>query len=222
MFAERTAELLKAGRQDPPFVALMSNGTSGNINNVNFRVPAEKLPPYEKMRRVAEKVAVEAARVHGTLRHRDGVSLAAAQTEIRLKVRKPGPDEVTRAREILAGAKAGQLGKVEEIYARETVQMAGYPEEVPVTLQALRIGDLAITAIPCEVFVEIGLELKRRSPVQPSFTISLANGYHGYLPTPEHHALGGYETWRAKSSYLEVDASTKITAALLELLERVR
>ena len=50
------------------------------------------------------------------------------------------------------------------------------------------------------------------------FTISLANGYHGYLPTPEQHALGGYETWRARSSHLEVEASNKIIKAILELL----
>ena len=53
---------------------------------------------------------------------------------------------------------------------------------------------------------------------QPHFTVSLANGYNGYLPTPEHHKLGGYETWRAKSSYLEVDASPKIVAELKALL----
>ena len=61
----------------------------------------------------------------------------------------------------------------------------------------------------------IGLELKERSPFKPSFTISLANGYNGYLPTPQKHEWGGYETWRAKSSYLEEDASTKIVARLL-------
>jgi hypothetical protein len=106
----------------------------------------------------------------------------------------------------------------EEIYARETVQMNDYPAQVPVIVQAMRIGDLAITAIPCEVFVEIGLELKKRSPIKPTFTIELANGYDGYLPTPAQHQLGGYETRRAKSSYLEVGASDKITAKLLELL----
>ena len=73
-------------------------------------------------------------------------------------------------------------------------------------------------AIPCEVFVEIGLELKSKSPAKPLFTVSLANGYNGYLPTPDQHKLGGYETWRARSSYLEPDASPKIVAKLLELL----
>jgi hypothetical protein len=52
--------------------------------------------------------------------------------------------------------------------------------------------------------------------------VSLANGYNGYLPTPEQHALGGYETWRARSSYLEVNASTEITTVLHELLGKVK
>jgi neutral ceramidase len=222
MFADRVQELLRADRQDPPFVGMMTNGTSGDINNINFRGPAERLAPYEKMRRVAHKLATEAVRVHQGIRHRDQVRLAAVQSELKLGVRKPSAEETARAREILAKAQAGPLSSLEEIYAGETVQLAEYPSEVPVLLQALRIGDLAITAIPCEVFVEIGLELKQKSPIRPTFTISLANGYNGYLPTPEHHALGGYETWRAKSSYLERDASRKITAGLLELLGRLR
>src|SRR5207244_8468010 len=101
------------------------------------------------------------------------------------------------------------------------VLLSEYPAEVGLILQTFRIGDLGIAAIPCEVFVEIGLELKEKSPLQPAFTIELANGYNGYLPTPAQHKLGGYETWRARSSYLEVEASTRITATLLELLQAV-
>ena len=110
----------------------------------------------------------------------------------------------------------------EEIYARETVLIDEYPPKVSLILQALRIGELGIAAIPCEVFVEIGLEIKKQSPFATTFTISLANGYNGYLPTPEHHRLGGYETWRARSSYLEIDASTRIVEQLLGLLRQVK
>ena len=108
-----------------------------------------------------------------------------------------------------------------EVYARETLLMAKYPPKVPVILQAIRIGELGIVANPCETFVEIGLSIKQKSPLRPTFTLSLANGYNGYLPTPEHHALGGYETWRARSSYLEVGASPKIVEAWLALLKDV-
>ncbi|MCA9445811.1 MAG: hypothetical protein KC931_01755, partial [Candidatus Omnitrophica bacterium] len=75
--------------------------------------------------------------------------------------------------------------------------------------------------IHCEVFVEIGLEIKDRSPFEDTFTIELANGYNGYLPTPKHHELGGYETWRAKSSYLEPEASPQIVTVLMDLFDEI-
>mgnify|MGYP000981135279 CR=1 FL=1 len=81
---------------------------------------------------------------------------------------------------------------------------------------------LTVAAIPCEVFVEIGLDLKKNAPLTRHFTISLANGYNGYLPTAEHHKLGGYETWRARSSYLEVEAADKITARLKAMLAKFK
>ena len=96
-----------------------------------------------------------------------------------------------------------------------------WPGSVNLKLQALRIGDLGIVAIPCEVFAEIGLEIKQKSPLKPTFVIALANGYNGYLPTPEQHILQGYETWRSSWSYLEVDASIKITEQLLSMLKQV-
>ena len=66
------------------------------------------------------------------------------------------------------------------------------------------------------------LTIKKDSPLRPTFTVSLANGYNGYLPTPAQHALGGYETWRARSSYLEVNASRRVTDTVLELLKAAK
>jgi hypothetical protein len=65
------------------------------------------------------------------------------------------------------------------------------------------------------------LAVKAQSPLKPTFTIELANGYNGYLPTPEQHKLGGYETWPARSSYLEVQAEAKIRGAMLSLLRQL-
>jgi neutral ceramidase len=136
-------------------------------------------------------------------------------------LRIPTPDEVEKAREVMKGSKLfPRMETMEQVYARETVLLADFPAKVSAPLQIMKIGDLHVSAIPAEVFVEIGLELKKRH--SPTFTVSLANAYHGYLPTPEHHALGGYETWRARSSCLEVDASTKIVAGLEELFEKLK
>jgi neutral ceramidase len=220
-FAERIGQLLKVEKDDG-FVGIMSNGTSGDINNVDFANAAPgKREPFEQVKVVADAVAKAALAAEQKITYRDSVSLAMAEKEIELGVRKPPADDLARAKDILANAKDKVLKTMPEVYARETVLMADYPAKVSLKLQALRVGELGIIAIPCETFVEIGLEIKKKSPLKPTFTIELANGYNGYLPTPEQHKLGGYETWRARSSYLEVDAAPKITATLFELLGKV-
>jgi hypothetical protein len=205
-----------------PGVGIMSNGTSGDVNNINFGAPAIKYGPGERIKVVADQVAKKVAEVYPKIEHRSDVTLAAATKDLQLGVRKPTERDLERARKILSefeGKK--ELTGMPAVYARESVLLAKYPDTVPVTLQALRVGDIGIAAIPCEVFTEIGLEIKKASPLKNSFTIELANGYNGYLPTPAQHALGGYETWRARSSYLEVEASEKILAIVKELLDTV-
>jgi hypothetical protein len=221
-FAVRIAQLLEVGQGDPQFVGILSNGTSGDVNNVNYAGSAPgPREEFSQSRKVADSVAQAAMAALPHVEHHASLTLAAAEEEIELAVRKPSADEVARARETIAGAKEGKLSTLAEVYARETVLLADYPSTVRLKLQALRIGDAGICAIPCEVFTEIGLELKAKSPLSPTFTIELANGYNGYLPTPAQHELGGYETWRARSSYLEESASTRIVETLKVLLARV-
>ena len=219
-FADRIQELLGADRQDPPFVGIMSNGTSGDVNNINFRGGQPPQPPYGQIRFVANEVAQEVARVLKTIPHHDRVSLGSAQKEIPLGVRHASPAELAKAREVMGRSRSfPRMDTMEEVYAREAVLLSEFPPEMPALLQVLKIGELHVCAIPAEVFVEIGLELKTKR--KNLFTVSLANGYNGYLPTPEQHQVAGYETWRARSAYLEVNASRKIVATLTELLGRL-
>lgn len=219
-FADRIKQLVARDAKD--FVGIMSNGTSGDVNNINFGAPAIKYGPGERIKVVSEGVAKKVAEAYAKVEYRNDVPLSAAVEDLRLGVRKPTDRELKRAQKILdENITKKTLVGTPAIYARETVLIAKYPDEVPVKIQALRIGQIGIAAIPCEVFTEIGLEIKKSSPLKNTFTIELANGYNGYLPTPEQHKLGGYETWRARSSYLEVEASGKILVAVKELLERV-
>ena len=94
------------------------------------------------------------------------------------------------------------------------------PDSVTIPLQAIQIGEVGIAAIPFEVFTEIGLAIKKESPFPLTFTIELANGSYAYLPTPEQHALGGYETWLG-TNLVEVEASTKIEQAIDGLFDEL-
>lgn len=211
----------KLGAIDPKFVGALFNGTSGDVNNVNFREAALPSKPGERLRLVADAVGTAAKAAYGSAKFSGDLTLAVAETEIELKVRKPSETELKRATDLLAMAAGRPLKGMDEIYARETMLIAKYPDTVKLKLQAMRVGGLGIVGIPCEVFTEIGLEIKRRSPLQPTFAVSLANGYNGYLPTPQQHRWGGYETWRARSSYLETTASDAVIKSVMDLLAKV-
>src|SRR5262245_30525040 len=218
VFADVVSAKLKAGKD---FMGALSNGTSGDVNNINFKEAAPKLKPGERSRTVADAVATAAVKATDKAEHTGSVRLKSASAELELGVRKPTAEDVKRAEEILERAKGRELKGVEEIYARETVLLAKYPDKVKAQIQVLVVGDLAIVAIPCEVFTDIGLSIKKNSPFKTTCVVSLANGYNGYLPTPAHHALGGYETWRARSSYLAVNSSVEIEKTAGELLKQV-
>lgn len=219
VFADSVATKLKAGKD---FVGILSNGTSGDVNNINFREEAAKTKPGERCRLVADAVATVAVKAVAKEEYQSDCLLKVATKEIELGVRKPTAEELKRAEAILAKAKGRELRGAEEVYARETIMIAKYPDKVKVLLQVMVIGGRAIVTIPCEVFAEIGIRIKKTSPWKTTCVVSLANGYFGYLPTPEHHALGGYETWRARSSFLEVNASVKIEKAIGELMQDER
>jgi hypothetical protein len=220
IFGNRVKELLAPW--DERFVAMMFNGTSGNLNTINFAVPrdADRGKPWQRMARVGEDMAQTALKLVKQIDRFEGAPpLAVATSELDLAVRKPDEKRLAWAKSTLANppAKGWPL-----TYARETGLLAKYPDRVKIPMQAMRIGGLAIAGMPCEVFAETGLEIKQRSQHPRTINIGLANGYYGYLPTPEQHALGGYETWPATISFLEVDASTKIRDTELELLAKVK
>ncbi len=223
VFADRMSELLKADRQDPPFVAMMSNGTSGDVNNINFRGPAENHVPYAKMKIVADDVAKEVFRVYQGIQYKSQVALRAAFSELNLEIRQPSPEALERAKKIRDKPEQVKPDhQLEKTYAERIIKMHElWPDQISAPMQVFKIGDLGVAAIPFEVFTEIGLEIKAKSPFKPIFTIGLANGYYGYLPTPEQHLLGGYETWPG-TNRVEKSASRKITAEILKLFEQVK
>jgi hypothetical protein len=85
-------------------------------------------------------------------------------------------------------------------------------------VQAFRIGNLSLAALPGELFVEYGLEIKSRAPGR-TFVISLANGeLQGYIVTPETSVSGGYE---ASFALFRCESGARMVNATLNLLQEL-
>jgi neutral ceramidase len=221
MFCNELARLQHAQQQDPPFVAMMANGTSGDINNINFKEPRPRKQPYEQMRFVAQDVAKKVHQALTDVTYRSDVTLGAVYREPVVQWRQPSPATLAWAKAKVAEPESdSRSADLPRIYARRTLGMADHPAKAPVPLQLLKIGDVSIGTMPCEVFCEIGLEFKQRSPLQPAFLVSLAHGYYGYLPTPAQHQLGGYETWLG-TNRLESNTSEIFLDHLVEMAQEL-
>ena len=219
VFSEHLKQLVTKGQprqnDNPPFVAMMANGTSGDINNINFRHPRPRKKPYEQIRYVGQDVAAKVHAAMSSLQFKDRVSLAASYREPEIAWRRPTTAQREWAERTIKTGKKKERD-LSFIYAQRTMRMASYPAKTTTPLQVFRIGDVCIGTMPFEIFAEIGLEFKDRSPIKPSFMVELAHGYFGYLPTPRQHRLGGYETWLG-TNRVEPKASEKLMKTLLEM-----
>jgi len=153
--------------------------------------------------RIGRSLAAEVLRVWESLPLEDDVPLAARRVTFDLPIkdfaampRPEGDDSQSR-------------------YIRHLIEKHRGQSSVPAEVQAIRLGDLALISLPGEAFVEIGLDLKRRSPLPLTMPVTLANGTLGYIGTPEAYAQGGYEvTWNVAAP---AAAEALIEAALTAL-----
>ena len=222
MYCRRLERLMHGDEQDPPMVAMMANGTSGDVNNINFLQPRPRQKPYEQMRFVAHDLAAKVHSALAKMQYQDRVTLAARFREPMVRRNQPTAEQVAWANQRLAkpAPKPG-VTDLTYIYARRVVNMAGREATVAVPLQVLRIGPVCIGTLPGEPFAEIGLEFRKRSPVQPAFLVELAHGSFGYIPTAKHYEWGGYETWLGSSAF-QPHGAEKLLDNLLEMAAEVR
>lgn len=210
------------GRGD--LVAMMSNGASGDINNIPFGVTRPPREPFEQARIVARKAADAAWFAYKQIdSHRDDVSLGMREREVTLAYRKPSADQLEAAKKVLSitsERERAALPRLAEAYARRSVAAADRPDHVTVKVQAIRIGELAVCGFPFETLVEIGLDLRQVSPFPQTIVVGIANGRYGYLPPPRQHRLGGYETWLG-TNQVQIDASDILSEHLREMLSEL-
>ena len=204
--------------ENPPFVAAMSQGTSGDLHWMDYSQPKKENYGIDQYTSELADIAFNA---YQKIDYTQGRSdLAMAETTITLDRRLAGQERIAWAKDMNTQRGDRRPENRPEVYAEQVIWFLENPKE-DLVLQAVRIGDLAITAMPNEVYGITGLKLKSQSPFKTTFNMELANGAAGYIPPPEQHYLGGYTTWPARTAGLEPDAEPVIVDTLLGLLEKL-
>lgn len=79
------------------------------------------------------------------------------------------------------------------LWEEQRVRLSWGQRAVPVELQGLRLGEVAIVGVAGEPFMALNLALQEGSPAALTLVTGYANGYAGYLAPPAAWAEGGYE-----------------------------
>ena len=116
----------------------------------------------------------------------------------------------------------GEAAATALVFRTQRAEIAPHQGETRTTsIQTVAIGDVAIVAVPAELFTVLGQEIKRRSPFRHTVVAELSNDWIGYVPDAEGHALGGYQTWTGHHSYCEPGTGERMVAAAIEQLGRL-
>ena len=173
----------------------MTNGASGDINNLVFtgtRAPRLAVRASAHRRLQGGRHRVAGGQEDRELRRQ--AHRRRSPTRSRPALPQAGKREIILAEGLLkkSSKERNEINKRTTSVANRVIEYSGpdHPETEPVLIQAVRIGEQAIVSMPFEVLVEIGLEIKEKSPIERTFLISLANGGYGYLPPPNQHKLG--------------------------------
>jgi len=218
-FGAATRALARMWGRD--FLALLANGCCGDINNCDFdRRPPDYPHPFYQAQRVGDVVAAEAFKTWRRIWDwTDEATLGTANAYPVFQRRHPTEEQQKLMHELLAGPP--QPANPQWMYANEWKRVMALPPEWPVQIQAMRIGDLGIVGLPGEVFTEIGMAIKARSPFPRTMVVELANDWVGYIPTDKALEEGSYETELGTNSMAApgtADTWTETAVALLNQL----
>ncbi len=99
-----------------------------------------------------------------------------------------------------------------------TVEREGW--KLPLEVQVIGIGkDLAIVGLPGEVFVELGMAIKKSSPFKTTLVIELTNSHIAYVPTRKAFNQGSYEIINSR---LAPGGGEMMVEAAINLLNEIK
>ena len=225
--ADRTFNLIRLDRPDGSPIALVANyamhGTVMNGQNVKISGDA----PGTVTAYLEEKLGGTVLYINGAAGniapiysvYPDPSSGHLSQFNVLLGDRilaavaalAPGTSEATMrlADQTIETPRRDGLAWPDELAAYAT---AGDRPMVRLPVRYLAINDTVIWSAPVEMFCEIAMGVRDRSPFSRTFYFGYTNGWFGYLPTAKAFEEGGYEPRTSPfTAQVEADVSEAVT-----------
>ena len=146
-------------------------------------------------------------------------ALAVRSTTLQVPFQQVTPAQVADARAVMEKFNDTNTTFLAKVAAVRTLDLAGHGPTWPMEVQVIRLdAETAIVCLPCEIFVELGLAIKKASPFKRTLVIEICNDRPSYVPTLKAFGEGSYEVTNARvkpgAGEMLVDAAVKLLRSL--------
>jgi len=196
-------------------VLMFGTGTCGDINHIDV-TKKERLKTDYIGNTLAQTVKAKA----GSLETVAESALAVRSEIVEVPLQHYGPEKVAWARENIKKVGTKELSFLEQVEAYKILALdMRNSETIGLEVQVFRLSnDVAVVGLPGEVFVDLGLAIKRASPFATTLVIELCQDAPGYIPTKKAFAEGSYETVNSRiapgGGEMIVDAAVRLLKEL--------
>jgi len=219
-------------------VSIFLTGACGNINHFDFigrtmSYYRDANPPhYVRMGRI---LAGGVIRALASIETAETEALSVENASFPALIRTPSPEEIAQAQALLkerpyavvVSTEQGVFGDTVDLiprhYARSLLEVAKIQEkQVSIPVQAVRLGETAIVGVPCELFVEFGLDIKARGGFENTMISTLTNALFGYIAVRDAFDQGGYETQISGDTKMSPDTGYDMADTAVYLLHTLK
>ena len=197
------------------FVLLFGTGTCGDINHIDVTKKERLKTDY-----IGNKLAQTVKAKSDSLETVTELALAMRSEIVQVPLQRYGPEKVAWARESIKKVGTRELSFLEQVEAYKILALEMRSSgTIGLEVQVFRLSnDVAVVGLPGEVFVDLGLAIKRASPFATTLVIELCQDAPGYIPTKKAFAEGSYETVNSRiapgGGEMMVDAAVRLLKEL--------
>lgn len=219
-------------------VSIFLTGACGNINHYDFIGHTQDYyrkanpPHYMRMGRI---LAGDVIRALADIETAETENLQVENASFPALIRTPSEEDIAAAKallerhpyEVVISTEEGIIGDRTDIqprhYARSLLEVAEIKnKQVEVPVQAVRLGEAAIVGVPCELFVEFGLDIKARGGIKHTMVSTLTNAQFGYIAVRDAFDQGGYETQISGDTMMAPDTGYDMADTAVGLLRKMK
>jgi len=201
------------------FVSAFGAGTCGDLNHINVN-KKEPFKGFEMAERIGTTLGQTVGKASEHLDKLTEPSLAVRNRVIDAELQPYTPEQLADAK-----GKVTKLGDpstdfTTKVVAVKILDLASRGSTIPMEVQVFRLDrETAIVCLPGEIFVELGLAIKKASPFKKTMVISICNDRPSYVPTKKAFSEGSYEV---TNSRVKAGTGEQLVDTAVALLNEVK